>query len=262
MTKELEDYLHRVPFKNPTIRYNENNTMRNIPLVFNFVLACNINQFKKMENIVLKKIPQAFSEGLIALFEETYSYRKNMISSFLRSTDLVHELNNEEGDQTFSYIIGATPVTNFEMASKTDVISYDILKKYYSQKPIEKSHGRESYNKAKSKNFLDRMVSNYSSYYTMLGVAHIEEDRIDDFIDYLEIFNTREKREELTTGLKNLFDELGKEAGFDITPVFLGVGTDLDCVHEEIELYRNYMVSQTMHDLEDLGNYSLNKGAE
>ena len=185
-----------------------------------------------MENIVLEKIPQAFSEGLMALFEEAYSYRKNMISSFLRSTDLVHELNNEEGDQIFSHIIGAAPVTNFEMQSKTDAISYSILKKYYSQKPIEKSQSRESYNKANNKNRLAKKLASYSSYYTMLGIAHIEEDRIGDFIDYLEIFNAKEKREELTTGLKNLFDELGKKAGFDITPVFLGVGIDLDCVYK------------------------------
>ncbi len=60
--------------------------------------SCNIDNFKKMEDIVLKKISQIFSEGLIELFDDTYSHRKNIISSLLRSTDLVHELNNEEGE--------------------------------------------------------------------------------------------------------------------------------------------------------------------
>ena len=258
--KEAEGYLDKVPFKNPVIHYNKKNSIRNIPLVLNFSLSCNIDNFKKMEDIALKKIPQIFSEGLIELFDDTYSYRKNIISSLLRSTDLVHELNNEEGDQTFSYIMGGTPVANFERGNATDVIPYEILEEYYVQKPIEKSYGSESYNKAKSKDFLKRLVSNYSSFYTMLGIIHIEEDKIDDFIDYLEIFDAKEKREELTIGLENLFDELSRESGFEIDPVFLGIGTDLDSIYEEIELYRDYITSENITNLDGSKNYSINKG--
>ncbi len=258
--KEAEEYLDRVPFKDPVIHYSPNSDIRTIPLVLNFSLICNINHFKKMENIVLEKIPQTFMQGLIAVFDETYSYKKNLISSFLRSTDLAHELNNEEGDQTFSYMIGATPVTSFEQGNTTDVIPYSILKKHYVQKSIEKSYGSESYNKAKGKDFLQRLMSDYSSFYTVLGVAHIEEDRIDDLVDYLKIFDTKKKRTELTIGLENLCDELSKEYGFEITPVFLGVGTDLDSIHEEIGLYRDYMLSEKITDLNGIKEYSINKG--
>ena len=260
MPKEVENYLDKIPFKNPMIHYNRNNRVLNIPLVLNFSLSCNIDQFKKMEDIVLKKIPQAFSQGLIELFDDSYSYRKNIISSMIRSTDLSHELNNEEGDQAFNYIIGAAPATSFEHGNTTDVIPYEILKKYYVQKPIEKSFGSASYNKAKNKDFMARLMSDYSSYYTMLGIVHIEEDKIDDFVDYLEGFNSKEKREELTVGLENLFEELSKEYGFEISPVFLGVGTDLDSIHEEIELYRDYMISEQITNLDDCKKYSIYKG--
>lgn len=262
MTKEIEHYLDKVPFNNPVMHYNKNDNIINLPLVFNFTFACNVDQFKKMEKIVLEEIPQAFSEGMIALFEDTCSFRKNIISSFLRSTDLTYELNCEEGDQTFSYILGGSPVLNFEFGSQTDVIPYDILKKYYEQKPIEKSKSRESYKKSKSKNFLEKMLTSYSSFYTMLGIVHIEEDKVDDFIEYLQVFNTKEKREELVVGLENLFEELSRKAGFEISSVFLGVGIDLDSIYEEINLYRDYMASQTTFELDDLRSYSLNKGIE
>ena len=262
MTKEVEHYLDNVPFNNPVIHYNKNDNITNLPLVFNFSFACNVDQFKKMEKIVLEEIPQAFSEGMIALFDDTYSFRKNIISSFLRSTDLSYELNCEEGDQTFAYILGGSPVQNFEFGNQTDVIPYDILKKYYVQKSIEKSKSRESYRKSKSKNAFEKMLTSYSSFYTMLGIVHIEEDKVDDFIEYLQAFNTKEKREELVIGLENLFEELSRKAGFEIRPVFLGVGTDLDSIYEEINLYRDYMASQTIFELDDLRSYSLNKGIE
>jgi len=263
MSKEVEHYLDQVVLSSPMIHCSKNN-IRNLPLVLNFTLSCNIDKFKKMEDIVLKKIPQAFSQGLIELFDDSYSCRKNIISSMLRSTDLNREINNEEGDHTFNYIIGAAPTTSFEHGNTTDVIPCEIMKKYYIQKPIEKSFGSASYNKAKakakSKDFLARLMSEYSSYYTMLGIVHIEEDKIDDFVDYLEVFNSKEKREELTVGLENLFEELSKEYGFEISPVFLGVGIDLDSIYEEIELYRNYMISEQITNLDGCKKYSIFKG--
>jgi hypothetical protein len=60
--------------------------------------------------------------------------------------------------------------------------------------------------------------------------------------------------------LENLCDELSKEYGFEITPVFLGVGTDLDSIHEEIGLYRDYMLSEKITDLDGIKEYSINKG--
>ncbi len=262
MPKEVEQYLDQVPFKNPIISYKKNSSVLTVPILLNFTLICNVTKFKKMENIVLEKIPQAFSQGLIALFNDTYSYRKNIISSFLRSTDLTYELNCEEGDQTFSYIIGGTPVTNFERGNKTDVIPYSLLKKHYLQKPIEKSQSSASFAKSNNKSFLKKMATSYSSYYTMLGTVHIEEDKIDDFVDYLKIFDTKEKREALTIGLENLFEELSREAGFKIIPVFLGVGADLDSIYEEIELYRDYIRSENISDLDGYRSYSLYKGRE
>ena len=127
--KELEAYLNTIPLKNPEIHYNKDNNLLNIPLMLHFSLSCDIDKFEKMEEIVLKQIPHKFTQGLIELFENPYTYKVNLISSFLRSTDLSSELNCKEGDQIFSYIMGGSPVMNFEYGSKTDVISYDILER-------------------------------------------------------------------------------------------------------------------------------------
>ena len=256
---KVERSLDQVAYQNPIIHYNRDNKLINIPLVLNFAVFCAIDHFKEMEDMILKNIPLKFSEGLISLFDNKHSHRINVISSFLRSTDLAHELNNDEGEQTLSYIIGGSPVLNFEFGNKTDVIPYEILEKYYVQKPIEKSQSFNSYNKSINKDPLVRMVSSYSSFYSILGIAHIDEDKMDDFYDNLEIFNTKKKREELSVGMENLFEELSEKAGFEITPVFLGAGEDLDSIYTEIELYREYMQDHTTGTLEECKIYSINK---
>jgi len=255
----VEHSLDQVAYQNPVIHYNRDNTLINILLVLNFAVFCAVDHFKEMEDMILKNIPLKFSEGLISLFDNKYSHRINIISSFLRSTDLAHELNNDKGEQTLLYIMGGSPVSNFELGNKTDAIPYKILEKYYVQKPIEKSQSFNSYNKSINKDPLAKMVSSYSSFYSMLGIAHIYEDDIDDFYDNLEIFNTKKKREELSVGMENLFEELSEKAGFEITPVFLGAGEDLDSIYTEITLYREYMQEYSTWTFKECKNYSINK---
>ena len=256
---EVEHSLDQVAYRNPIIHYNRLNKLINIPLVLNFAIFCAVDHFKEMEDMILKNIPLKFSEGLISLFDNEYSHRINIISSFLRSTDLSYELNNDKGEQILSHIIGGASVINFELGNKTDAIPYEVLKKFYVQKPIDKSQSFNSYNKAINKDPLAKMVSTYSSFYTVLGIAHIDEDKIDDFYDNLEIFNTKKKREELSVGMENLFDELSEKAGFEITPVFLGAGEDLDSIYTEIELYREYMQDHSTGTLKECKIYSINK---
>jgi hypothetical protein len=256
---EVERSLDQVAYQNPVIHYNRSNRFINIPLVLNFAVFCAVDHFKEMEDMILKNIPLKFSEGLISLFDNEYPHRINIISSFLRSTDLSHELNNDKGEQILSHIIGGASVINFELGNKTDVIPYEILEKYYVQKPIEKSQSFNSYNKSINKDPLAKMLSSYSSFYSMLGIVHIDEDDIDDFYDNLEIFNTKKKREELSVGMENLFEELSEKAGFEITPVFLGAGEDLDSIYTEITLYREYMQDHSTGTLKECKNYSINK---
>ena len=260
VSKETESHLDKIPLTNPMMHYNKENKLLNIPLMLHFSLSCNINKFEKMEKIVLKKIPHSFTQGLIDLFENPYAYKVNFISSFLRSTDLSSELNCEEGDQVFSYIVGGSPVMNFEHGSKTDVISYNILERFYRQKRMAESISRASYDRAKERGFLQNLFSEYSSFYTMLGIVHIEEEYLDELDHFLKDFDTKEKRKTITEGLENLFAELSAKNGFDIHPVFLGIGTDLDSIYREIETYRDYMRLDGSGGLDRGREYSLTKG--
>ena len=256
---ELEEYFNNLPFKNPAIDYGTKSRIVNIPIVLNFSISSNINKFKKMEEIILEQVSHRFTQGLIDMFENPYAHRINFVSAFLRSADLLYELNSEEGEQTFSYILGGMPVLNFEIGTKTDVIPYDILKRLYRQKSLKESRGYASYSKAKNRNLLRRVASEYLSFYSVLGIAHIEEDKYDDLENFLEVFDTIENREMITTGVENLFDELSSKAGFVMTPVYLGAGLELDTIEEEIGLYRDYIRSIGSMDLDACRDYSINK---
>ena len=256
---EVEHALDQVAYQNPMIHYNQNKTIISIPVVLNFALFCAIDHFKEMEEIVLKNIPHKFSEGFISLLDNKHAHRISIISSFLRSTDLSYELNSDEGERTFSYIIGGSPMLNFGYGTKTDVIPYEILEKRYVQKPIEESQSFDSYNRTINKNPLVGKVLGYSSFYSMLCIVHIDEDKIDDFYDDLEIFNTKKKREELLVGMENLFEELSEKAGFEMTPIFLGAGEDLDSIYTEMELFREYIQDYTTGTMEEYQDYSINK---
>lgn len=158
-----------------------------------------------------------------------------------------------------SIILGGMPVLNFETGTKTDVVPYDILKRLYRQKSLKESRGYASYSKAKNRNLLRRVASEYLSFYSVLGIAQIEEDKYDDLENFLKMFDTKENRETITTGVENLFDELSSKAGFVMTPVYLGAGLELDTIEEEIGLYRDYIRSMGSMDLDACRDYSINK---
>jgi len=262
-TKEIDKYLDMLPFKQPETMFNKNSVMRNIEFAIVVALGCDVDKFKQMEEIVLKEIPDEFSKGVLKLFKNEYSVKEEIISSFLRASDFCELLDSEEGHQTLSFIFGGLPTTNYEMGNKSDVIPYEILKHYYDQPSLEESLGYEAYKKSFDSNakrlfFMPKYV--YTSFYVMLGLSHIDNiENIDRFQKFLEEFKTKEKREQLTVSLENLFEELSERKGFKIYPIFLDVCSDLNDITEEILNYRDCVEASNIHSIKKLKQYSIYK---
>lgn len=256
VSKEVEQYFDNLPYRNPQIIYNPNNTITNIPLVINFVVQASSEKFELMEDIILRNIPKAFAKSFTQLFKNELSHKVQLIASFLRSTDVAKELNCEEGDRIFSNIIGGAPVTNFERNGDDEVILYDILKEYYTQKPLSQSASASVYeNIQKNKKSLLKDLQSQASFYTMLGIINIDTDKFDNLIEFLQTFKESQQREKITLGIDNLFDDLSEEAGFEIESVFLGLGINLDCIYYYIEKYRTYVKQHDSFTLNDFKKY-------
>ncbi|MDQ7066847.1 MAG: SEC-C domain-containing protein [Sulfurimonas sp.] len=255
-SREMNEYFDNVPYKNPMIHYKKN-SITNIPLVLNFAIGCDLERFEEMEEILLKKIPEDFAKSFLRLFKNPYSLKEQLIASFMRSTDLENELNTQEGEQTFAMIIGGTPVTSFENYGDRDVIPYDILEKYYKQKPLKESSSKTVYENVKGKNSeLNDKDVNQTSFYTMIGILHVDQDEVDNLIEFLKTFSKKKRREEIMFGLNNFFSELSDEVEFDITAVFLGLGIDLDFIYHDIEDYREYVKKNKCSTLHDMQQYA------
>ena len=61
-------------------------------------------------------------------------------------------------------------------------------------------------------------------------------------------------------GVENLFDDISKELGTAIYPVFLDVCVDLNDIGEEINLYHDYMTNLWRPSINNAAKYSINKG--
>jgi len=257
VTEEMNKYFDNVPYTNPMIRYNKKNSVTNIPLVLNFTIGSQVDKFEMMEDTILTKISEKFTKSFLKLFKNQYSHKEQLISSFLRSTDLEKELNSEEGEQAFSLLIGGAPITNFEFNGDNDVINYEILQKYYQQSSLKDSTSKSVYdNVQKNKNAPNKKQMIQSSFYSMLGMIHIDDDLVDDLIEFLKTFNDKEKREEIALGVDTFFKELSDEVGFDISAIYLGSGIDLDFIYHDIEDYREYMKDNNLMTLDDAKQYA------
>ena len=257
--KELESYFNKIPFKNPMINYSEKNDVSGVNFAINFSIGCDdIDKFKDMEEVLLKQIPKDFTKRVVKLFENKYSYKISIFSPFLRSTDFLKMLESENGQQTTSYIFGGCPVTNFERKNDEEFISYDILKHYYKQPLIEQSVSYDYYKDVKKSG--DKRA--FSTFYTLLGVAQLRQEDHEKFIDFLQVFKTKEKRKELMLGVENLFDDIGEGLNTTIYPVFLDTCVNLLDIGEEINLYYDYMSNLMIPSVKNAQKYSISKGKE
>jgi hypothetical protein len=191
ITKEMESFFDKIPYTNPTINYSEENDVSGIQFAINFSIGCkDIDKFKDMEELLLKKIPNDFIKGLVKLFENQYSYKTSIFSSFLRSTDFLKMIESKNGKQTISYIFSGCPVTNFERGNDEECIAYDILEHYYKQPLIEQSMSYDYYKNVKD----EGGKRAFSTFYTMLGIAQIKQDNYKKFINFINFL--KEKRKE------------------------------------------------------------------
>ena len=257
VSNEIEVILDKIPYQNPTINYIDDTEVTGIQFAINFSIGCeDIDKFEEMEELLLKKIPNDFFKGLIKLFENHYSYKTSIFSSFLRSTDFLTMSESKDGSKTTSYIFGGAPVTNFESGNDDECIAYDILEHYYKQPKIEQSASYGYYKKSKDKE--NKEV--FSTFYTILGISQIKKDDYTKFIEFLKVFKTKEKRKEVMIGTENLFDDLSEELNSEIYPVFLDVCVDLNEIGDEINLYHDYVTSLFLPTIEKMQKYSINKG--
>jgi hypothetical protein len=253
---EFEKYFDHLPYKNPSIIYNKNDDLRNQEFAINFTIGCDIERFKEMEEIILKKIPDNFARGMLKLFQNEYSYKEELISSFIRTSDFLELLENKEGNQILSYIFGGLPVTNYERGNRDGIIKYELLEYYYKQVQIEDSISFWAYEETiksnKNQGFFEQK-KDFSSFYTILGISNVEGDEgAEKFENFLDTFKEKKQQERLIIGLENLFDDLSKEAGFEIYPIFLDVCADLNDIENQIIEYIDYM--KNIHGI------SINKG--
>lgn len=257
-TKELDEWFDNFPYTNPPIHYNKKNDAINMPLIINFAVQCQTEKFELMEDIILQNIPEDFTKSFIEIFKNKFSHKVQLISSFLRSTDIAKDLNCEEGEQTFDYIIGGTPTTSFEINGDNDVIPYSVLKYYYSQKPLSKSASSSVYkNIQQNKKSLFKGRQSQLSFYTMIGMIHIDGDEEENLIKFLKTFQQVKQKKKIKLGIDNLFDELSIEAGFDISAIFLGLGINLDFIYYDIDRFRDYAKKNKIVTKSDFKKYAV-----
>jgi len=257
--KKESKELDAVAFTNPIIRYKKDTNITIMPLLSHFSLFCDIENFSEMEKIVLEKVPEAFGDKFLKLFNYEYTFSKNIVPAFFRSTDLANELNDEDNEQ-FSMMLGGSPVTSFERGNRGSVVPYKIMKHYYQQKSLKDSASKSIYEKVKvSESSVKDVFTEISSFYTLICMINIDDENIDEYVEFLAKFDKKEYRKELMFVIEELFQELSEQAGFKITPIFLGCGANLDSIYEEIEDYRDSVSKYDLALIKDIQKYSVDK---
>jgi hypothetical protein len=255
-THEMDKYLNDFLYTASVIHFNKKKSLRAIPLVINFLLATQADKFEQMEDIVLKKIPEKFIKSFLTLFENQYSHREELVTSFFRSSDLNNTYNLEENKEDFSTLISAASVENFNLNGDNNAIPYTVLEKSYQQKSLQAGAANSIYkNIQKAKNIPNQEQILLTSFYTMLGIVYVDEDLLNDLINFLDIFNTKEGRTEISIGADALFEELSDEYGFDMFSVYLGLGLDLNSISDHVEEYRKYTKWKIFQTHESIKKY-------
>jgi len=256
-TKELDAYFDQLPYQQPKVIYNKKNSITNIPLILNFAIGTVSDKFEEMEELLLNHIPKDFGKSFLKLFDNPYSYKEQLILSFLRSTDLEKDLNTQEDNKTFDLIIGGTPTMNFELNGNTNIIPSDILQRVYKQKSLQESASKSVYdNIQKNKKSLLKNQVLQTSFYTMIGVIHVDEDKVDELIEFLKTMNEKNQREKVMIGLDNLFDDLNDAIKSEIVGVYIGSGIDLDFINYDINDYRDYISEYGALDFKEMKKYA------
>jgi len=259
LDRDTKKHLNNLPYKNPTVIYNKNNDIKIFEFAINIAITCDIENFKKMDEIVLKEISHNHVKKLLSFFQNEYTFNTKIISSFLRTTDFLELLKTEKGNKTLLYLFSALPTSHYETGDNDDIIKYDLLKYYYEQIPFEKSVSYPAYEK--SLGLDNKALKAFTSFYTMLGFTFVDgEKNYNEFKNFMDKFNDKSIRKKIASELEKMFYELSIDAEFTIFPTFLDVCTDLNDITDTINHYYEHMKKSNITSLFQLSDYSINKG--
>lgn len=238
----------------------EEKEFKAFPFSFNFAMFSEAIYFEKMESVIFENIPNSFTQEILELFQDTPFEIKILYSSFVRTSDFLHDMNHPNGVE-ITNLLKKCMVNNVGLRDN-EVISSDTLKLYYKQKSLKRSRSRgllESIKEAKEMG-ADGESIHYKiySFYTMFGMVFIEEEKIDEF-KFLKSLYTKDTRKLITQKAEALSLSLSDEVGFEINPIFMDIALDLDGIVDEIDSFRAYTETKKIYRASDAREYSLYK---
>jgi hypothetical protein len=227
--------------KNDSFAYGSNQKFKMIyiPININIVVYCNQANCSKI-NKELESIPLAFTEGLLKFFDTPLIDKLSLISSFIRVEDLLDYIEeSEENDIEYLNIIESATTTY----SKRKAISAEKFLNLYREHIEVKSFTKDE-----------------MKLYTLQGVLSVENDKQDDFIEFMEKFNKKEVREEMMIGFDNLIREINEREELDAILIFLGVTRyDVVNLYDNFEDFLEFVKKFKIADPTIMSHYSIHK---
>ena len=242
MSRAIQKEIDVIPTLGRQTHFQKEETINFFPITINLTLFSDAIHFEKMEDIVLRNIPDDFTQKMLDLFKDTPFERSSFVSSFVRSMDFLSETQEDELKEL--NLLNGISISNYEVNGDNSVIPYNILEKYYNQKSLDKSISDGVYKNVQNAKAIVRdggkNILQASSFYSMLGVFYIHDYNIDEF-KFLEQLHSEDARRVFSQEIEKLFDTINANIDFDITPVFLDFALDLDGVIDEIDEFREYL---------------------
>ena len=264
MSKAIQKEIDTIPTLGRQTHFQKEGAINIFPVTINLTLFCDAIHFEKMEDIVLRNIPNDFTQKMLDLFKDTPFERTSFVSSFIRSTDFLIETQEDELLEV--KLINGLSISNYEINGDSSVIPYDILEKYYKQKSLDKSISKGIYKQVEDAKAIVRdggkNTLESSSFYSMLGAFYINDYNIDGF-KFLEQLRSEDARRVFSQEIEKLFDTINKNIDFEITPVFLDFALNLDDTIDEIDNFREYLGGLFVYENpKQIMEYSIYKGKE
>lgn len=238
----------------------EEKELKAFPFSFNFAIFAEAIYFEEMERVIFENIPNSFTQEMLSLFKDTPFEIKVLYSSLVRTSDFLHDMNHPNGVK-ITNLLQKCIVDNVGLRDN-EVISSNTLKLHYKQKSLKRSRSRGLLERIKEAKEMgadgERIQYKIYSFYTMFGMALIEEKKIDEF-KFLKPLYTRDTRKLITKKAEALCFNLSDEVGFEISSIFMDIALDLDGIVDEIDSFRAYTETKKLYRASDAREYSLYK---
>lgn len=234
--------------------------MMTFPVSFNFAFFAEAIHFEKMEQIILEKTPDSFTEELLELFDDTPFESQILISSLIRTTDYLHDYNYEDDIKIMKLMKNYIDIDSIKKEKR--VIPYSLFKMHYKQKPLAKSQSKKLIESIKDAKEMgadgDTIQYKLYTFYSLCGFMSIEKEKINNF-RFLKFIQSKNTRRVITQKMEEVSKQLSEEAGFDIKFTFLDFSLDLNGIVDEINDYKKYENKRNSYFLVNGNEYSLYK---